>query len=70
MATTQTALTPEDATRVGLATAEEVSFWCARFSVTPVELRACVEQVGQSPGDVEARLRNAAHESFKMGGED
>ena len=70
MTSTQTALTPKDANRVGLDTEGEVSFWCARFSVTPGELRACVEQVGPSAQNVEARLRDAAQRSFRMGGED
>jgi hypothetical protein len=70
MTTTPTALTPEDATRIGLDTEWEVSFWCAHFSVTPVELRMCVEQVGPRTEDVEARLRDAARQSFRMGGED
>ena len=70
MTTAQTARTPEDSTRVGLDSDWEGSFWCARFSVTLVELRTCVEQVGPRTEDVEARLRDAARQSFKMGGED
>ena len=61
---------PEDLSRIGLDDEWEVHFWCARFSVTPDELRACVLEVGPRTQDVEARLRQAARESFAMGGED
>ena len=70
MATTRIERTPDDVDRVGLDEDWEVSFWSARFSVTPDELRACVAKVGPRTEDVEARLRDAARQSFRMGGED
>ena len=70
MLANKTMRTPVDLTRVGVDEEWQVRFWCARFSVTPDELRACVLEVGQRTEDVEKRLRHAARESFKMGGED
>ena len=61
---------PQDLTRVGLDSEGEVRFWCARFAVTPDELRACVLEVGPRTADIETRLRQAGCESFSMGGED
>ena len=61
---------PTDLNRVGLDEEWELSFWCARFSVTPNELRACVLEAGPRTADVEKRLREAGHTAFRMGGED
>ena len=61
---------PDDPDRVGLNEEWEVSFWCARFSVTPDELRGCVLEVGPCTADVEKRLREAGRAAFRMGGED
>ena len=61
---------PRDLTHVGLDEEWEVTFWCAKLSVTPAELRACVLEVGPSAADVEERLRKAGRVAFRMGGED
>lgn len=61
---------PVDLSQVNLNDEWEVLFWCARFSVAPDKLRACVLEVGPRTQDVEARLRKVARESFSMGGED
>ena len=61
---------PDDLTRVGLDEEWEVRFWCARFTVTPDELRACVLEVGPRTQDIEEQLRKARRESFSKGGED
>ena len=70
MLATKAERAPDDQTRVGLDEAWEVRFWCAKFNVTPRELRACVLEVGPRTQDIEARLRKARRESFSKGGED
>lgn len=60
---------PADPALVDLA-GVEVEFWCARFSVTPDELRAAVSEVGPRAEDVQKRLHAAARQSFSKGGED
>ena len=61
---------PDDLIHVRLDDEFEVRYWCAKFSVTPEELRACVFQIGTKAEDVKKQLRNAGREAFKMGGED
>lgn len=61
---------PEDTTRVGLDSDWEVQYWCARFSASEDELRACVVQVGTRTDDVEQQLRAARKKVFSQTGED
>jgi hypothetical protein len=61
---------PDDTTRVGLEHDWEVRYWCARYSVTEQELRACVMEVGPRAEDVELKLKRAKPIVFKNMGED
>jgi hypothetical protein len=61
---------PHDLTRVGVEEDWEVRYWCARFSVSPDELRACVLEVGPRTEDVERRLQGARREVLSNTGED
>jgi hypothetical protein len=61
---------PQDLTRVGLDEEWEVRYWCARYSVTDEELRACIVEVGPRTVDVEARLRAQGKKIFSNMGED
>jgi hypothetical protein len=61
---------PRDLTRVGVEEDWEVRYWCARFSVSAEELRACVLEVGPRTEDVERRLKEAGRKAFSNTGED
>jgi hypothetical protein len=61
---------PEDIGRVGLEQEWEVRYWCAKYSVTEQELRACVLEVGPAADDVERKLQAAKATVFKNTGED
>jgi len=61
---------PDDTTEVGLGEEWEVRYWCAKFSATEDELRACVVQVGTRAEDIEKQLRKARGKVFKQTGED
>jgi hypothetical protein len=50
---------PDDTATVGLEHDWEVRYWCARYSVTEQELRACVTEVGPKVEDVERKLQLA-----------
>jgi hypothetical protein len=67
---TSTLRAPRDLTRINLHEEWEVVWWSAKFSVTPEALRAAVAEVGPTGEEVEKRLKKAAKESFKGGGED
>jgi hypothetical protein len=60
---------PSDLSQVGLTEEWEIRYWCARFSVGPNELRACVTEVGPRVDDVERRLKDAARKAFDKTGE-
>ena len=70
MLVTRDETTPRDPDRIDVETTVEVDFWCSRFDVTPEGLRACVAEVGPRAEDVEARLKQAGREAFRLGGED
>ena len=61
---------PEDLTQVNLTQEWEVRYWCARFGVSPDELRVHVSKVGPAVEDVERRLKAAARKAFDKMGED
>jgi hypothetical protein len=60
---------PDDTTQVRLERAWEVRYWCARYSVTEQELRACVMEVGPRVEDVDRKLQRAKPTVFKNMGE-
>jgi hypothetical protein len=47
---------PLSDSRVILKTPDDVIYWCARFSVTPLELRRAVYEAGVEAGDVERHI--------------
>lgn len=61
---------PEDTTHVGLEQDWEVRYWCARYSVTEQELRACVTEVGPRADDVDRKLQRAKEVVLRNTGED
>jgi hypothetical protein len=60
---------PEDTTTVSLEQDWEVRYWCARYSVTEQDLRACVMEVGPKVEDVERKLQLAKPIVMKNMGE-
>jgi hypothetical protein len=60
---------PDDDTKVVLEHDWEVRYWCARYSVTEQELRACVREVGPNAEDVERKLQLAKPVIMKNMGE-
>ena len=61
---------PTDPSRVNLAEAWEVQYWCTRFGCTEVALRSAVKEVGPTAASVERQLKQAAKQAFKNTGED
>jgi uncharacterized protein DUF3606 len=52
-----TKTSPADADRVNVSEEHEVEYWCKRFGVSPAQLRAAVEKVGDVARRVETELK-------------
>jgi hypothetical protein len=61
---------PIDTSQVNLSEEWEVRYWCERFEVGEVELRACIAEAGPRTVDVDERLRSVAKKAFWNMGED
>jgi len=48
---------PQDIGRVNVDSEDELEYWCNRFGVTPAQLRAAVESVGDLARRVETELK-------------
>ena len=61
---------PSDLSRVNLSEEWEIRWWCDHFGCTEIALRNAVNNVGDSAGNVERKLKEAQKEVFKNMGED
>jgi Protein of unknown function (DUF3606) len=50
----------QDRNKININEDYEVRYWSSRFRVTPDQLRAAVQKVGNSPDAVERELKRAA----------
>ena len=48
---------PADASRVNVHDDSEIEYWCRTFGVSPAQLRAAVEKVGDLARRVETELK-------------
>jgi hypothetical protein len=56
MADDRTLKGPQDRSRISLSEDYEVRYWCMKFGVSPEELKAAVNKVGNSAKAVEKEL--------------